>query len=61
MTVIATITEDTIHKAVAPIVLEMSSEDYESMPPISYNNIKVTLPTEAMSYYKKMEKELNVK
>lgn len=47
-----------IHKAVAPLVLEMKSEDYLSMPKLLFNNIKINLPPKAMKYYKKMEKEL---
>jgi len=47
--------EDAIHKAVAPLVLEMSSEDYLDIPPLSYNNIMVQLPPKAMTYYKEME------
>jgi len=49
--------EEAIHDAIAPLVLEMSSEDYLDMPPITYNNIAVELPTKAFKHYKQMEKE----
>lgn len=48
---------DKIHKAIAPLVLDMEAEDHLSMPKILYNYIDVTLPPKALSYYKKMEKE----
>lgn len=48
---------DTIHKKIAPMVLEMSAKDYLDIPPIVYNNIMVQLPDKAMKYYKTMEKE----
>ncbi len=48
---------DTIHELVAPIILEMSAEDYLDMPELVFNNIYVKLPDKAMKYYKQMEKE----
>ena len=47
--------EDQIKEAVAPIVLEMSAEDYLDLPEISYNDIPIILPTKAMAHYKDME------
>lgn len=49
--------DDVIHRLVSPIVLEMAAEDYLDIPKLSYNDIKVQLPTKAMKYYKQMEKE----
>ena len=49
---------DIIHELVAPLVLEMSAEDYLDIPPIVYNDINITLSPKATSYYKKMEKEM---
>ncbi len=48
---------DIIHEKVAPLVLEMSAEDYLDMPDIVYNNILIPLPTKAAKYYKRMEQE----
>jgi hypothetical protein len=46
-----------IHELVAPMVLEMSADDYLDMPELLFNDIRVELPAKAMSHYKKMEKE----
>lgn len=48
---------DIIHEKIAPMVLEMSAEDYLDMPPLIYNSIMVQLPGKAQKYYKQMEKE----
>ena len=49
--------EHEVHELVAPVVLEMSSEDYLNLPPISYNDIEIELPRKAHDYYKQMEKD----
>lgn len=49
---------DKIHELIAPLVLEMSAEDYLDIPPILYNDISVNLPDKAFKQYKKMEKEM---
>ena len=46
-----------IHDLVAPMVLEMSADDYLDMPDRLFNDINIELPVKAMSHYKKMEKE----
>lgn len=50
--------EKAIHEAIAPLVLEMSAEDYLDIPEITYNNIEVELPKKAMEIYKSMENEM---
>ena len=49
--------EEKIQELVAPLVLEMSAEDYLDIPSLIYNNIDVLLPKQAEKYYKQMEKE----
>lgn len=46
-----------IQKLVAPLVLEMSANDYLDMPELIFNDIHVKLPAKAMTNYKSMEKE----
>lgn len=48
---------DEIHKRVAPMVLEMSSDDHLDIPERTYNDIQVTLPDKAFRYYKTMEQD----
>lgn len=49
--------EKAIHGKVAPLVLEMSAADHLSMPPLTYNDIRVSLPFKALKHYKRMERE----
>jgi len=49
--------DNKIHKAIAPLVLEMSAEDHLDIPEILYNYIEVKLPNTAMRLYKEMEKK----
>lgn len=48
---------DRIYTKVAPLLLQMSAEDYLDMPPLLFNDIKIKLPDKAFKYYKKMERE----
>ena len=48
---------DAIYEAVAPLVLEMSADDYLDMPDLLFNDIQVELPDKAFKHYKRMEKE----
>ena len=45
-----------IHDLVAPLTLEMSSEDYLDMPEILFNDIVIDLPEKAQKHYREMEK-----
>ena len=49
--------EDKIYESIAPLVLEMSSNDYLDMPPIVYNSILIDIPAKAMKHYKQMERD----
>lgn len=46
-----------IHAKAAPLILQMSAEDYLDMPPLVFNDIKVKLPEKAYKHYKQMERE----
>jgi len=48
---------DKIHKAIAHLVLEMSSKDYLDLPELVFNNINIDLSKKAMKVYKEMEKK----
>lgn len=48
---------DLIHKAIAPLVLEMAAKDYLDIPELVYNDIYIDLPEKAMKHYKRMERE----
>jgi len=48
---------DQIHEAVAPLVLEMSADDYLDMPDLLFNDIQTILPDKAFKHYKRMEKD----
>lgn len=50
--------EEQIHEKVAPLILEMSAEDYLSISPLVYNNIKVKLEGDIKKYYKEMEQQM---
>lgn len=45
-----------IHAAVADITYTLKAEDYLKMPPITYNNIYVTMPKKVADEYKLLEK-----
>jgi len=53
--------EGQIHDAIAPLILDMSADDYLDMPPLSYNDIYIDLPPKALKYYKEMEREFLIK
>ena len=51
---------DKIIRRISPLVMQMQAEDYLDMPPITYHNVPVTLPEEAMDKYRDMENEFMI-
>lgn len=49
-----------IQKAISDICVSMRTEDYLSLPPVIYNQVKVQLTPEAQRTYKKLERDLVV-
>lgn len=49
---------DTIYRRASHMALVMRSSDYLNLPPITFNDITVTLPRKAMEYYLDIETEL---
>ena len=50
--------EDSIHRAIAPLVLTMRAEDYLELPPLVINDVFVDLPDDARELYDRMERDL---
>ena len=53
--------EDTIKKLISDITLEMSAADYNPLPDLIVNNIKLEMPPALRATYDKMEKEFFIK
>jgi SNF2 family DNA or RNA helicase len=50
--------EKIIYNKVAPLVLQMSAEDYLKLPELQINDVYVELPDKVRKHYKEMEKQL---
>lgn len=50
--------EKEIYDAIADICISMKSEDYLTLPPVIYNQVKVTLSDNEMTKYKQFERNL---
>lgn len=53
--------DEQIYKAIKPLVIRGTAEDYYDMPEIVYNNIVVELPKNVMKIYKSIENDLIAK
>ena len=50
--------EDRINEAIADICLSMQSKDYLELPPVTFNDIEITMPAKAWSVYNDMNDHL---
>lgn len=50
--------EDEIYKALSPLVLRMSADDYLDLPKMVYNDILIDLPPKAREVYDALEEDL---
>lgn len=49
--------EEKIYNQISDICMSLKSDDYIKLPPVIFNEIKVNLPDQAMTKYKKLEKD----